>query len=119
MRLVERDVSIADSRNGSDTATLQITVIAPLLPPSNLAAASVVTKQIDLNWTDNSAGESGFKVERSANGKSYSQITTVGANFVTFSDTGLRSGRKYYYRVRAYNGTSNSAYSNIMSATAK
>ncbi|HEX9263033.1 MAG TPA: M12 family metallo-peptidase [Candidatus Binatia bacterium] len=112
-------VSVADGRNGSDTATLQITVIAPLLPPSNLAAASVVTKQIDLNWTDNSAGESGFKVERSANGKSYSQITTVGANFVTFSDTGLRSGRKYYYRVRAYNGTSNSAYSNIMSATAK
>jgi len=57
--------------------------------------------------------------ERSTNGKSYSQIATGGANVITFADTGLRSGRKYYYRVRAYSSAGNSTYSNIASTTAK
>jgi len=112
-------VSVSDGRGGSDTAALQITVIAPLSAPTNLAATSSLAKRIDLSWTDNSTGESGFKIERSTNGKSYSQFATVGANVITFADTGLRSGRKYYYRIRAYNSRSNSSYSNIASATAK
>jgi hypothetical protein len=57
--------------------------------------------------------------ERSTNGKSYSQIATVGANVMTLADAGLRSGRKYYYRVRADSSASNSTYSNIASTTAK
>jgi hypothetical protein len=112
-------VSVSDGRGGSDIAALPITVVAPLSAPSALAATSSVIKKIDLSWTDNSAGESGFKIERSTNGKSYSQFATVGSNITTISDTGLRSGRKYYYRVRAYSGAANSAYSNIASATAK
>ncbi len=112
-------VSVSDGRGGSDTAALPITVVAPLSAPSALSATSSVTKTIDLSWTDKSAGESGFKIERSTNGKSYSQFATVGSNITTISDTGLRSGRKYYYRVRAYSGATNSAYSNIASATAK
>ncbi len=112
-------VSVSDGRGGSDSATLQITVVAPLLAPTSLGAAPVGSKRIDLTWTDNSSSESGFKIERSGNkGKSYSQIATVPANTTIFSDTGLRSGRIYYYRVRAYSGTSNSAYSNTVNATA-
>jgi peptidyl-Asp metalloendopeptidase len=112
-------VSVSDGRGGSDTTTLQITVVATLSAPTNLVATSTVGKRIDLNWTDNSAGEAGFKIERSTNGKSYSQIATVGANATTFANTGLRSGRKYYYRVRAYSGTSNSPYSNTVNTIAK
>ena len=112
-------VSVSDGRGGSDTAALPITVVAPLSAPSALSATSSVTKKIDLSWTYTSAGESGFKIERSTNGKSYSQFAIVGSNITIISDTGLRSGRKYYYRVRAYSGATNSAYSNIASATAK
>jgi len=112
-------VSVADGRGGSDSATLQITVVAPLSAPTNLAATSTLAKRIDLTWRDNSNGESGFKIERSTNGKSYSQFATVGANVTAFADTGLRSGRKYYYRVRAYSGATNSPYSNTTSAIAK
>lgn len=112
-------VSVADGRGGSDSAALQITVVAPLAAPTNLAATSSLAKRIDLTWTDRSAGESGFKIERSSNGRSYSQLATVGANVTTFSDTGLRSGRRYYYRVRAYSGASNSGYSNSASVIAK
>ncbi len=110
-------VSVSDGRGGSDTATLQITVVAPLLAPTNLAATPGV-KQINLSWWYGGSGISGFKIERSSNNKSYTQIATVGAGTTSYLNTGLRSGRKYYYRVRAYNGSTNSGYSNIVSATA-
>jgi hypothetical protein len=110
-------VSVSDGRGGSDTAALQITVVAPLPAPTNLAATPGV-KQINLTWSYAGGGISGFKIERSTNNKSYSQIATVSAGTTSFLNTGLRSGRKYYYRVRAYNGSTNSGYSNIVSATA-
>jgi titin len=70
-------------------------------------------------WTDNSTGETGFKIERSTNGTKFSQVATVGAGATGYSNTGLRGGgRKYYYRVRAYNSAGNSAYSKTASATA-
>ncbi len=113
-------VSVSDGRGGSDTAALQITVVAALSAPTNLIATPAGAKKIDLRWIDNSSGESGFKIERSSNkGKSYSQIATMSGNATTFSDLGLRSGRIYYYRVRAYTATNNSAYSNIAGTTAQ
>lgn len=111
-------VSVTDGRGGFDTATLQITVVASLAAPTNLTATASAVKTIALNWTDNSAGESGFQIERSVNGRAFSQIATVGANVTSFSQSGLRRGRTYSYRIRAYNSSSYSAYSNIATATA-
>ena len=112
-------VSVSDGRGGSDSAILQITVVASLAPPTNLVASSTLARRIDLSWTDNSSGESGFKIERSTNGTSFSKLATVGANVTTYSNSGLRSGRKYYYRARAYDSKGNSTYSNIVSMIAK
>jgi len=116
-------VSVADGKGGSAAATLEITVVNPpvstLTAPSNLAASSTVSRRIDLTWLDNSSGESGFKIERSNNGTSYSQIATVGANVTSFADTNRRSGRRYYYRVRAYDATTNSAYSDPVNIIAR
>jgi 3-mercaptopyruvate sulfurtransferase SseA len=77
----------------------------------------VSSSQINLSWTDNSNNETGFKVERSKNGRGFSQIATVGANVTTYTDTGLKASTTYRYRVRAYNAGGNSTYSNIASAT--
>ena len=113
-------VSVSDGRGGSDSATLLISVVAPLNAPSSLSAVPIGSKRIDLSWVDNSTGELGFKIERSSNGgKSYSQIATVGAGVTTYSNTGVRSGRKYFYRVRAYTASANSAYSNVANASAQ
>jgi len=112
-------VSVSDGRGGSDTATLQITVIGQLAAPSNLGGTPVGIKRIDLNWTDNSSGETGFKIERSTNGSKFSQIASVGAGATTYSNTnGLRRGKLYYYRLRAYNSAGNSPYSNTISVRA-
>ena len=56
--------------------------------------------------------EQGYKIERKISGGSYSQITTVGANVETYTDNNLTIGAVYFYRVRAYNSSGNSGYSN-------
>lgn len=79
--------------------------------PSGLGATTQSTTEIDLAWTDNSGDETGFKIDRSlTSGSGFSEIDTASADATTYSDTGLVSGTQYYYRVRAFNGAGNSAY---------
>jgi len=85
--------------------------------PTNLTATAITKNKINLSWTDNASNETGFKIERSVDGVSFSQIATVLANVTTYSNTGLKANKTYWYRVRAYNATGNSAYSNTASAT--
>src|SRR3989442_313634 len=93
----------------------------PALPaaPSSLSATAASSSQINLSWTDNSSNESGFKVERCAGSgcTSFAQVATVGANVTSCSDTGLGSAATYSYRVKAWNSTGDSGYSNTSSAT--
>jgi transcriptional regulator CtsR len=79
--------------------------------PSSLEATAVSSSKIKLTWEDNSDNETGFKIDRKKSGGSYSQIASVDENANTYTDTGLTGNTKYYYRIRAYNDTGNSAYS--------
>jgi hypothetical protein len=99
--------------NGS---CLTATTSTPPAAPSNLAVSAVASTRVDLAWTDNSSNETGFKVERSTDGVTFSQIATVGANVRSYASTGLRRNRTYSYRVRAYNAAGNSGYSNTARA---
>jgi YVTN family beta-propeller protein len=85
--------------------------------PTLLYADTASLSQINLSWTDNSTDEVGFRIERRTANSSFMEITTVGANTTSFSDTGLLPYTTYYYRVRAYTFTENSPYSNTASAT--
>jgi len=86
--------------------------------PGNLSATAVSAIQINLSWTDNSSGESGFKIERkTGSGGTYSLVTATSTNVTIYSDTGLSESTTYYYRVRAYNSSGNSTYSNEASDT--
>jgi transcriptional regulator CtsR len=91
----------------------------PLAPakPLNLVATTASNTQINLAWTDNSANEVGFKIERKTGAAgAYAEIATVGANVASYSDNGLSPITEYFYRVRAYNTGGNSAYSNESNA---
>lgn len=85
--------------------------------PSNLAATPG-KKKVTLGWTDGSYNETGFKIERSSDGVNFTQIATVGENATSYANSGLTTGATYYYRVRATNSFGNSAYTNVVSATA-
>jgi predicted phage tail protein len=85
--------------------------------PTNLVARAVSTTQINLSWTDNSSNETGFSIERCTGNSctNFAQIATVGANVTSFPNTGLTKNTWYRYRVRAFNASGNSAFSNIAS----
>jgi len=75
----------------------------PPAAPSNLTCTPLSDSQIQLQWTDNSADETDFRVERSLNGESgWREIATVLANTTVYTDTGLAANTSYFYRVRAH-----------------
>ncbi len=85
--------------------------------PSNLTATTQSTTMILLGWQDNSNNESDFRVEGAIGNGAFSEIGTVPANTVGVQVIGLTPATTYRFRVRARNGSGNSAYSNIASAT--
>jgi len=88
----------------------------PPADPSALAAKAASSTAIKLNWHDNSVRETGYKIERSTDGSHFSQINVVSANTQSYTSGGLNNGKKYYFRVRAYNSGGNSHYTNVASA---
>ena len=99
-------------------APFNITPPPPPAAPTLLAATATAGLQIDLTWQDNSNNETGFKVERSPDGtEGWTEIATTLANVAAYSNVGLNPGTFYCYRVRAYNVTGDSDYSNISCAT--
>jgi hypothetical protein len=93
-------------------------VSLPPTAPGGLAAAAVSSSQVNLSWTDNSGDEAGFRIERkTGTGGTYAQIAAVGANVTGYADTGRSASTTYVYRVRAYNSSGDSAWSNEASVT--
>jgi hypothetical protein len=75
--------------------------------------------QLTLTWTDNSKNEDGFKIERETGQTgTFAQISTVGFNVESYTDSGLAEGTEYCYQVRAFNGGGNSDPSNVGCGTA-
>ena len=110
----------AINAGGNSAYSNTVTVTTPDVPPaapSALSATAVSKSQINLQWTDGSNNETGFEIERSTNGTTFSRIKTVGVNVTTFANTGLTANKTYWYRVRAINHAGDSAYSNTDSAT--
>lgn len=92
---------------------------SPLLAPANLQAQSIASSGIKLMWQDNSVNETNFEIFRSSsNAGSFTQLATVGANVVTYSDASVVAGETYFYQVRATNAGSNSDFSQVVSAIA-
>lgn len=85
--------------------------------PTNLLATAVSGTQINLTWVDNATDETGFVVQRSLDGTTFTNAATLGVNIVSWNDAGRTSNTTYWYRVQAVNGTVVSAWSNVASDT--
>jgi hypothetical protein len=80
---------------------------------------AVSNSQINLSWdvVEPEGTTDGIKIERSLSDESnYAEIATAGVNVTSFEDIGLESETLYYYRIRAYNESGNSNYSDCGSA---
>ncbi len=85
------------------SAPVSVTVNAVPSAPINLTATAASTSQINLAWSAGSANHAGLKIERSLNGSTFTQIATVGASEISYSNTGLNAGTSYSYRLVATN----------------
>ena len=94
-----------------------------LAAPSNLRFAKHSSTGFILTWEDNSDNESGFFIERSTTSTStgFVRFATAAANSTSYtvSSRELVTGQMYWYRVRAYNSTETSLYSNVISSVFK
>lgn len=89
----------------------------PPIAPSNLTATVVQSGQVNLAWLDNSATETGFRIERKIGSGSFSQLTSVGPNITSFVDALVSASVLYTYRVAAYNSSGYSGFSNEATAS--
>ncbi|HEY9063141.1 MAG TPA: S-layer homology domain-containing protein [Pseudobacteroides sp.] len=87
--------------------------------PSGIVLSSLSSAEIRIAWSDNSISETGFAIERKKNGGEFAEIVKVPANTVSYIDKGLSPNQQYFYRVRAYNGSGYSSYSDSKSVSTK
>ena len=83
--------------------------------PENLSASIVAGKpHALLTWEDKTDSEQGFYIERKQGdgGWGNGPLTNVPVDTTTYTDTTLAGDTSYWYRVYAYDGTGQSAYSN-------
>jgi len=113
-------VRTAAGTDVSSVSTLQVTQTLPPSTPSvpgSLVGTAVSTSQINLNWADSNT-EDVFQIERKTGaGGTWSQISSVLANIISYPDFSVSAGTNYFYRVRAVNGAGSSAYSSEVSVT--
>jgi hypothetical protein len=84
-------------------------------PPAAAAGPNQGNKRsVVLTWTDNANNETGFTVERATNAAFTTgfRSTSVAANAATLTVSGLNRATTYYFRIRANNGITSSAWVN-------
>jgi hypothetical protein len=86
-----------------------------LAAPTGLTVTPGTGTGLTLNWSDE-IGETGFAIDRSIDGTTWSQIATVGATVTTYNDNGLFGSMRYFYRIAALDSTGRSAPSAEVSA---
>ena len=83
--------------------------------PAGLTGTALSKSQVRLAWTDTSGNESGFRVERCRGGSctTFATVASLSAGSTAYTDSGLKAGVTYRYRVLAWNDAGVSGYSNI------
>tara|TARA_R110000823_G_scaffold47903_18_gene122004 strand:+ start:35003 stop:36943 length:1941 start_codon:yes stop_codon:yes gene_type:complete len=79
--------------------------------PSDLRAAAQSAGAIELHWQDNSNNESGFILQRRSASGTYSPVASLTANTTAYVDDGLAPDSLYYYRIKGWNSSGDSAFS--------
>ncbi len=78
--------------------------------PANLSV--VATNTMILTWDNNNTSEQGYKIERKEGETgTFAEVGSTLADITTYTDTAVTEATQYFYRVRAYLGTTYSDYS--------
>lgn len=92
------------SRN-ADSLSEEI-MVSTAIPaaPSDVTAKALSTSQVKITWKDNSDIEDGFRIMRKLSTGVYSKpLAEVTKDTTSFIDNTVQAGKRYYYKVVAYN----------------
>ena len=115
-------IDTGPASNVDDATTESDTAATVPGAPAGLTATADGQTEIDLLWTapsdDGGADITGYKIEVSTNGSSWSDLLAdTGNTSTSYSHTGLTAGSTRHYRVSAINSEGTGAASNTDSAT--
>src|SRR5215467_13809386 len=98
--------------------TVWTTVGAGALAVTLGAAGTTRLARLTLNWVDNSGGAAKFTIERrmGTTGR-YEPVATTGVGITTYTDSEIVGSVTYCYRVKAFNASGESGYSNEVCAS--
>jgi fibronectin type 3 domain-containing protein len=100
------------SGESSQSSYISATII---LSPDNFSPSSVTTTGITLSWSAIS-GVSGYRIYRST--ESTGTYTSIGTSTTaSYNNTGLTAGTTYYYKIAAYDTSSEGLLSDYISVT--
>ncbi|SNB46427.1 DUF2341 domain-containing protein [Geobacter sp. DSM 9736] len=92
--------------------------VTVMVAPDTLSASALNSFSIKLNWVDSSIGENGFNIEQQIWNGEWVLVSSVGANATDHIDTiGIEPQKTYKYRISAFRGNKNTAYSNVATVT--
>jgi hypothetical protein len=108
--LVDRSAVAYVRNNTGDILASQYIVVANTQPldPTSISFSSITINSMTINWSDNSAIESGYKIYWRTGGTADSGdtlITTTSANVTSYNATSLASDTEHYFAVYAYRGS--------------
>ncbi len=107
-----RAYNVAGNSSYSTTGSVITATVVPNAPSSLSTFVGTSTPtDVFLFWSHSGSNEAGFKVYRSDDNVNFTEVTSVGANFTSASDTPGVSGT-YYYKVTAYNAIGDCVDSN-------
>ncbi len=90
-----------------------------LKAPTALKATDATPNSITMRWRDFTDHEEGYAIEQQMADGTFTEIAQVEKNTDLFTATGLTPQTTYKWRVRAYDGSQYSSYSNILSVSTK
>jgi hypothetical protein len=110
-----RAVNLGGDSSFSNTINFTINS-TPINRPNFLSGHFLwTTLEVKLTWYDSSNNEEGFKIERKSEWEpNWQEIDIVGPNETVYYDSDVSGDTFYYYRVRAYNPSGNSPYSDVV-----
>ena len=94
--------------SGSNVEALEGRRLLSGAPPTNLTAVAASAQEIDLAWQNNDADATSIEIDRSVDGTTFTQLTTLDPSTASYADTGLNDASHYWYRVEAVDPAGNS-----------
>ena len=88
--------------SGNSPWSPEVSLVTPPAPPTGVTAEVVDAESVRVAWTDESAGETGFRIERRRSGDAaFATLATTGPDAVSVVASGLLQKQGYEFRVRS------------------